>query len=931
MNVNKGTYVDVICLSETNMSRGSEVNLKINNFVLAASYSRKNCNRGGVAIIVRNDTEYKEIKEIEQISETYIFECCGVNLIKYGLVVICIYTNKAPSSSKARFFHKLNQLLETACLHKRKKYILCGDFNIDTLKKSGISEKLLSDLEIYNLRTVITKPTRITDTTSTCIDHIISDIQNGMAAIHDLGLSDHTAQTFQIPTKRQPPPIKWWYEYKRDYSQENVQKFQEYISSLSFQEVLSEKDANDAFNLFYELYVLFYNLCFPVVKVKVTSKKNTSNWLCKSIRSCCAQKRQLYLKSRYDKNYKSKYITYSKNLKKLIISRQKTENTKYIYNAKSKCKGTWDVIKKHTTIECNKRAINKISTNNTEITDPQIISNSFNNHFIDSVRLNCNSNAEETHDINIDSVEQTMFLTPVDSMELIRVVTRLNNSKSVGFDDIRTDIIKNTTDNIILPLLHAINLSLEQGTFPDVLKQSIVKPLYKKDDKCNLDNYRPITLIPIFSKIYEKVMYNRLYNFLEKNKIITDTQHGFRKHRSTSMATFKLISRIMSCVDLKIPISVIFMDMSKAFDFVSHKRLISKLYRYGVRGPAAKWISSYLSNRTQCVDISRYCPITKSVIKYKSASLHNRYGVPQGGILAPLLFLTYINDMPNHLSHECILFADDTTLIVEGKDITKYNDDLNTVLNEAVAWLSANNLQVNIKKTKLMQFCNSKGKKETLNIVSNDNKLEEIDEMKFLGITIDSHCNWKAHINNVYTKINKFIYAIRKVSQQISRQAAKMAYSGYIDSALRYGIIIWGNSCDISRLFLLQKRCVRAIFGLRQRISCRPYFKEHNILPLPCLYILETCIFVYNNKNLFQSRQDVTSRTVRSQYKDKLNRPHRNLALTSNNCYMMSIDIYNNLPDTYKRQPLNIFKSLTTRYLIDNCFYSVKEYLDSKP
>lgn len=512
------------------------------------------------------------------------------------------------------------------------------------------------------------------------------------------------------------------------------------------------------------------------------------------------------------------------------------------------------------------------------------------------------------------------------------IVNTLKPSKSVGFDDIQTNIIKKSIHLIATPLLHAINLSLAQGIFPEELKKSVVKPLFKTGDKSKTENYRPITLVPIFSKIYERVMFSRLEKFLNKNNVIAEEQNGFRKKRSTSLAAFKLIKKIMNCIDRNIPVTVLFMDMSKAFDFVCHNRLLMKLSKYGIRGPAFEWIKSYLSNRTQCVETSKYCPLSRTVHVYQSSYIENSYGVPQGSILGPLLFLLYINDLPNYLSHECVLFADDTSIVIESKDLTTYNDEINRTLTKTITWLSENNLKVNLSKTKYVQFHTNRAMPQVLTVSHENETLEEVSKTKFLGLNLDCHCSWKYHVHNLCSKINRFVYAIRKVSRVVSLKAALAAYNGYIDSTLRYGIVLWGNSVNIDNIFIVQKRCIRAIFGISQLDSCRPYFQKYNILPLPCLYIFEICLFVYKNHHLFQLQKDITKRAIRSQYIKKLYRPPIRLTLVSKNSYMMCIDIFNKLPDSFKNYTdgIIIFKKHVKTWLLKHCFYSLKEFIDLK-
>lgn len=921
--------LDVICLTETYIRKGTENNLKIKQYDLAASFSREN-KRGGVIILVKNDLRFRKLNDLNSISQAFIFECCGIELIDHGIIIVGLYTHKTPTSPKSMFFKKLLDLLYIITRNKRKKVILCGDININILIKSLISVELCRLLELYNIKTHINQPTRITKTSKTCLDQIMSNIDNGTAQVHDLGLSDHTAQsfTFNLNKSRDPPPL-FWFDYVRDYSLDNKLKFLKYLSSLTFTEIYSvDISPDNAFKHFFDMYVLLYNLCFPVTKVRKSSNHFRNNWISKGIKKCTHIKRKLHLLCRKRLINKTYYKDYSKILRKCMRLSQKIGNTKYIVSAQNKCKAAWNIVKRYTTDYSNATIMN-INVHDNIIDDPQTICNFFNDYFLNNIiydsTLTLNSDTNKYVKLTTDSI----FLSPVGTQEIINIVRSLKNSQAVGFDGIRTDMVKMSIHLIVGPLTYIINRCLVNGIFPDILKQTIIKPIFKKGDRTSMNNYRPVALISIFSKIFEKVIYTRLLTFFEKKNIIVEEQNGFRKGKSTSLATFNLVKTIGDSLNNKVPIAVLFLDMSRAFDYVCHQTLLEKLYKYGIRGPAHNLIKNYLSDRSQCVEIKTYNKLNKCLDTYRSTFKNNNYGVPQGSVLGPLMFLAYINDLPNALSHNCILFADDATVIVTDKSRSGTLDSqVKNALTDVVKWLSANNLKINLQKTKCMQFYTNGSKPQVLNINFDGQIIEHVATTKFLGITLDSNCGWKQHIEGLCSKINRFIFVLRRVSQVVSREVAITAYNGYVSSSLRYGIIMWGNSGDSVGAFILQKRCIRSIFGLKQLDSCRPYFKKYRLLTLPCLYIMEVSIFVHKHKNLFQQNCEASTRLLRNQYRNKLYKPPSRLQLVSKNSFIMCIQIYNKLPEMLKEMKFNKFKNCLKTWLTERCFYTVKEFLD---
>lgn len=459
---------------------------------------------------------------------------------------------------------------------QKKKIVLAGDFNINTLKKSNTRDNFLQLLQNYNLHLHISEPTR----QNSCIDLIISNLPDATSRIHHLGLSDHdTAQSLEITVKNKKNRLEQYFIQKRDLSTGNIKKFIECLQSLSWSDVFNEIEINKAFNVFYELFTLFYNMCFPIIKKKIVLKRKNNTWVTRGIRIACKIKRQLrinYYKNRNSLN-KTEYKKYSVVLKKCINHAQKITNKKYIIQSNNKCRASWNLIKSNENTK--NKCIDGIVQNNRFISDPEEMAAIFSDYF-----TNNTSEPETRHRNDIERMDSSMFLYPTDEIEISKIVASLRNTNAVGYDGVSTNVIKSAKNDIAPILSYLVNLSFVQGIFPDKLKIASLKPIYKKDDKERVQNYRPIALIPILSKIFEKAMHIRIMNFINRQDILDSNQNGFQKGKSTVLSAFRLVSEIMSYMDRPTEVVAIFIDMSKAFDMVSHEVLLSKCEKYGLRG-----------------------------------------------------------------------------------------------------------------------------------------------------------------------------------------------------------------------------------------------------------------------------------------------------------------------------------------------------------
>ena len=291
-------------------------------------------------------------------------------------------------------------------------------------------------------------------------------------------------------------------------------------------------------------------------------------------------------------------------------------------------------------------------------------------------------------------LHQQLHCTPwlITSSIVHKYIARLPLNKSPGADRITNEILRKLSYSIARPLSILFNLSLSSGTFPSRWKSATVIPVYKnKGDKNNPSNYRPISLLSCVSKLLESIVYDRLYDHI--SPLLHPAQSGFRRKDNTSLQLSRIIQDLCSLKDQRQVSCICFFDLSKAFDTVWHKGLIAKLRAHGVPGSLLAWITSYLLDRNQCVTVNGTLSDPESVTS----------GVPQGSILGPLLFLTYVNDLPYSIPN-ISLFADDTTVLASSPSHATLYPKVQTCINDIVHWMSTWYLKPNVTKTELSCF-----------------------------------------------------------------------------------------------------------------------------------------------------------------------------------------------------------------------------------
>jgi len=530
-----------------------------------------------------------------------------------------------------------------------------------------------------------------------------------------------------------------------------------------------------------------------------------------------------------------------------------------ILKSNNKSKTIWDIINELLGKQQTTHDIQKLTIDGNNLTNQQSIEDAFNKYFSSIVdKTNTHSTGIKNHGkLSADNylVQQVgdslspLVFKPTSTREIISIIKSLSTKNSFGYEEISTKILKISTNFICSPLTYIFNKSVYTGIFPERLKYSIVKPFHKKGTKTDPTNYRPISMLTAFSKVLEKVLYNRLLDYLNSNNLLNSQQFRFRKRLSTDDAIFKLTQEILNALNNKVMMGSIFFDLAKAFDSVNHSLLINKLPYYGIMGKAKLLIESYLANRFQRFQLD------STILKVKTTSAWSKVnqGVPQGSVLGPLLFLLYINDLPNAVSLNAtpILFTDDTSIIITGQNVLRFQEELNATFGNISKWFQANSLSLNISKTHFTQFFSKNTNYYDTHVSYENNCISKVNETKFLGININNTLSWKTHIEEMLPKLCSACFAMKSVKPLASQQILKIIYYSYFHSIMSYGVIFWGHSSLGIKVFRLQKRIIRIMTGSRNRDSCSKLFTSMEILPLPSLYIFLLLRFVMKNKDLF--------------------------------------------------------------------------------
>lgn len=898
------------------------------NFSLSSYFSRTLTSHGGVAIylnkLLLGNTKTLNIDYIENLSVENHIEMCAtsVKINEYTLGITVLY--RPPCGNLQIFFNNLSLCLNYLTV-KYNYVILCGDFNIDNFSSSFETNMLNDIFDCYSLRNTLSEPSRVFTnvngvTTYSAIDYMVTNLPSGLYKVDMIQeqISDHYAQKISVITNNEPSNNESTIRSYRDLSEENILKFRHSIAKSDWNSVYTE-DIDAAFNNFMSVFTHVMESCCPIVSFRSNGKKEHGKpWITPEIVEESNNLKNLYWMVHNVDNtlltdYKEKKHALNvkiKNLKKQYYGRR-------IAEASNKSREIWNIV--NNTLDKSKRnnEIVKLNIDGTVIDSPAEICEQFASFFSTIVQDKMKSHFGNTTFNNCTlgpHIGHTLYVRPVDETEVMGYIRNLNNTKSCGPDGIPTKLLKTVADLVAEPISYLFNLSIREGCFPSVLKLSKIIPIFKRGDKHDCASFRPISILSVFSKLFERIMCDQVIQFLDKHRIIAEEQHGFRTQKSTTTASIEFLQTIYEGLDRGNEMAALFFDLSCAFDTLNTRFILDKLSNYGIRGQILDWFASFLTNRKMAVTVSGKDSEERSI----------SLGVPQGSVIGPLIFILYINDLPFRLrSAHITMYADDTSMVVSAQNGTDLASSIDKVIKDFAEWCRTNGLMLNISKTECIYFSKRKSIPPTVQDLLYKHNLKPADHVKFLGSIIDKSLEWNHQIDAVCKKINKGYFAILRLKTELSTEYIINIYYALIYSHLSYNIILWGQASQAQRVFYLQKRVIRLMFGLKARESCRPFFIRHKLLTLPSLYIYENIKYIRKNLHHFETNKNVYN--TRHQHLLKMSKPTH--AYFKKAPHYASAEIYNALPESIKNiRSDTVFLKKLKSLLYTNCFYDLNTY-----
>ena len=795
----------------------------------------RNRHGGGIKIFLRHVVQAKLLDEYTFIGN--LFEAITIELVfgQNKVFLCCVYHPPTPSVAENNdfidsFIHHIKLLSNVGV-----PLVTAGDFNLNLFNpnKYVYVDHFVNSMFEVGMAPIITIPTKVNPdnhlTRFSLIDHIwvSPHVTNSQSFVHVTDITDHffVGAVLKFPYDINLSPQK---ERTRPLTPTGMVSFSIYLSNISLS--LSE-NINLTFDRYISDVFKYYNASFPI---KETSNrvKQFSPWMTPRLLQCIKKKSKLYKLYLRGKITKDCYIYYRNRLTALLRKVKKFYYSKLLLTSTNDPRKMWSYLNEimdKKTGHCLKEL---------EVEDLTLVgrdlANHINRYFVTAVSvITANLNPDPTYEFYDAPLGESCYLFPTNNFEVRNVIKKLKN-KGNKLLDVHPSIIKGNIEVFSSHIEYLYNLSLLEAEYPNRAKIGRVHPIYKSGPKNSLNNYRPISVLGVFSKIFEMLTLNRINSFISRHNILSPRQFGFRKGCSTTNAVMEFLSPVIKAYHDKAYCACFFLDLRKAFDTVDHQVLLKKFHHYGFRGHCLKYLASYFKNRQQKVHIDGF----------ESELMDITSGVPQGSIIGPTCFNIFINDIALAVDADVFIFADDAAFVIRASSLSDLFNKIEKLFRDLTLYLNKNKLVANATKCKLMMF-NSRPFRDLPDISFGNEVIEWVQEFKYLGLTITYNLNFAKHINKVSLSICRVTGIINNLRSFLPEQVLIKMYYALAYPHLINHVVVWGSAPQ-SHLKILKSKVnnlLRLIFGIgwtdyRPNISTNEMYRSNNILKIESIFKL---------------------------------------------------------------------------------------------
>jgi exonuclease III len=904
--------------------------LNMENYSLISHFCRQSRKDGGVCVYAHNTLTILNRDDLCKFSVEMHIEIAAVQIIQINLIVLCVYRSNTEGDF-AVFIRQL-ELLLSITINEDSHVLVMGDVNVDLLQRSKQKRELLGLLELFNLKSFVNFPTRVQGTSRSCLDHGYTDLLIGQFKAHPMvqAISDHLAVCVDINVPAPNRDYTTRYCVKRPISQSKLTYFINYMNQIDWLTRINNN--NSGFDGLLNIFINKFHTFFPLRNVPVLSKEkswcNTKTSDSKDFLQLLAMLLNFYPENN---SLRDLYLSYRCKHDGLLKRVKNAYLNQTISDGVNASQSLWRMIKTQTSKGSrggDALAVLRHAVCGPSGSDAQL-AGSLNTYYLSIVR-----DTPQRPNIamamlnlrrNVPHVAKTMFFAPFTVAELHQIVKKIKPKGTRDIYGIPTYILHLLPCDLLHALCHQFNKSACKGEYPISLKTIKVTPVYKgKGSKKELKSYRPISIVPAISKMFEMGLCDRLIKFLTANGALCKQQHAYQVGRSTTGAARLLKRTVLDQLESRKRVAAVFFDLSRAFDLVDHDLIANKLEHYGVRGIVLKLLSAFLGDRQQSTDANN----SKSSL----VPVGNR-SVPQGSNVGNIIFLILMNDLPfDSPMVEFIMYADDICAIINADSRDQLLANVRYVIGNLSEWFSVNGMLLNLEKTNLVEF-NLRQTLETAEtnaLIVENITIPTVDHVQFLGFNFDRGLKWQHHIDRVCTKLNSVYFIITRLMPILSKENLLIAYNAYCHSVLAYGIDLWGLAADRDRPFIIQKKIIRKIARVAPDTPAQQLFIDLKILTLPCIFILEVGKFVRQNQESFTKKEWKSGRYHDSRQHD-LDVPRHRLAKAANSLHVLGPQIYNKIPPTIKSSKTRLSFILKLKsLLLQKAYYSVSDFLSER-